>query len=145
MPEREDFPPTTLSEIDMSKSVRDRPPMSVVTFEMVDTYRTLYDDITDNGTVVQFVDRHALGELAVTICEMNELRNQLRTGGESIKAQGDRHMITKKNPAREALQRLYPVMMKLFSEFNMTPKARGNSFVGKGETSETKDDGFEDI
>ena len=129
----------------MSKSVRDRPPMSVVTFEMVDTYRTLYDDITDNGTSVHFVDRHALGELAVTICEMNELRNQLRTGGESVTAQGDRHMITKKNPAREALQRLYPVMMKLFSEFNMTPKSRGKDFGGRGETKETQGDGFEDI
>ena len=129
----------------MNKRVRDRPPASVCTFEMIDLYKTLYDDITDNGTTVQFVDRHALGELAVTMCEMNTLRKELRENGESQEMQGDRNVVTKKNPAREALQRLYPVLTKLLSEFNMTPKSRGKTFTGKGETSETINDGFEDV
>lgn len=106
---------------------------------------TLYDDVTHNGTTIQFVDRHALGELAVTMCEMNRLREELMEKGESIESQGDRNMVTKKNPARDALQKLYPIMMKLFSEFKMTPNSRGKNFSGKGESGRSSADGFDQI
>lgn len=129
----------------MSKSVRDNPPMSVTTFVEMDLYKTLYDDITDNGTTIHFVDRHALGELAVTQCEMRRLREELSEKGESIESQGDRNMVTKKNPARDALQKLYPVMMKLLSEFKMTPNSRGKNFSGKGETGKNTNDGFDEV
>ena len=129
----------------MQKSVRDNPPSSITSFEMINTYRTLYDDITENGTTINFVDRHALGELTITLCEMNQLRECLREQGEAVERMGDRNMITKKNPAREALQRMYPLMMKLFSEFNMTPKSRGKNFSGKGENANTKGDDFGDV
>jgi phage terminase small subunit len=115
----------------------------VVTFEMNDLYKTLFDDITDNGTTIHFVDRHALGELAVTLVEMNRLREELRENGEAIESQGDRNVVTKKNPARDALQKLYPVMMKLYSEFKMTPNSRGKNFSGKGEGGQTVNDGFD--
>ena len=114
-------------------------------FEMFDLYKTLYDDITHNGTTIQFVDRHALGELAVTLCEMNRLRIELTEKGESIESQGDRNMVTKKNPARDALQKLYPIMMKLFGEFKMTPGSRGKNFSGKGESKATVSDGFDEV
>tara|TARA_R110000850_G_scaffold273956_1_gene410973 strand:- start:681 stop:1034 length:354 start_codon:yes stop_codon:yes gene_type:complete len=114
-------------------------------FETEDLYRTIYDDITDNGTTIHFVDRHALGELAVTLCEMNRLRKELQENGESIESQGDRNMVTKKNPARDALQKLYPVMMKLFSEFKMTPNSRGKNFSGKGESGTTTKDDWDNI
>tara|TARA_R110000850_G_scaffold139535_4_gene260838 strand:- start:453 stop:848 length:396 start_codon:yes stop_codon:yes gene_type:complete len=111
----------------MSDNVRENPPMSVSDFDEGNQYRTLYDDITKNGTSIQYVDRHALGELAVTLCEMRRLRVELKTNGESMEVQGDRNQVTKKNPAREALQKLYPVMMKLFGEFKMTPNSRGRN------------------
>ena len=134
-----------ISEKFMARSVRDNPPSSVVTYEMQDLYKTLYDDITDNGTVIHFVDRHALGELAVCQCEMNKLREELAENGEAIERQGDRNKVTKKNPARDALQKLYPIMMKLFSEFKMTPNSRGKSFSGKGESGKNTNDGFNEI
>ena len=129
----------------MSRSVRSSPPSSVCGFEVEDLYRTIYDDITDNGTTIQFVDRHALGELAVTLCEMNRLRKELQENGESIESQGDRNMVTKKNPARDAIQKLYPVMMKRFSEFKMTPNSRGKNFSGKGESGTTTKDNWDDV
>ena len=129
----------------MTRSVRGSPPSSVTSFEAGDLYRTLYDDITLNGTNIQFVDRHALGELAVTLCQMNSLREELSEKGEALELQGDRNMVTKKNSAREALQKLYPVMMKLFSEFKMTPNSRGKNFSGKGESKDTVNDDFADI
>lgn len=129
----------------MARSVRTNPPSSVNTFETEDQYRTLYDDITGGGSTIHFVDRHALGELAVTLCEMNRLRKELQENGESVELQGDRNMVTKKNPARDALQKLYPVMMKLFSEFKMTPNSRGKNFSGKGESDKTTNDGWSDV
>ena len=129
----------------MTRSVRSNPPSSVDTFETEDLYRTLYDDITSGGGTIHFVDRHALGELSVTLCEMNRLRKELQDKGESIESQGDRNMVTKKNPARDALQKLYPVMMKLFSEFKMTPNSRGKNFSGKGEQGDNTKDNWDAV
>jgi hypothetical protein len=80
----------------MTRSVRISPPSSVGDFETNDLYKTLFDDITENGTAIHFVDRHALGELAVTLIEMNRLREELRENGESVELQGDRNKVTKK-------------------------------------------------
>lgn len=129
----------------MSDDVRLNPPMSVDNAEELSQYRTLYDDITKNGTAIQYVDRHALGELAVTLCEMRRLRDELKNNGESMEVQGDRNQVTKKNPAREALQKLYPVMMKLFGEFKMTPNSRGKTINPGNTPVGGSNDGFGDI
>lgn len=84
--------------------IRNNPPKSVVNFDEHEMYRSILADITKNGVTLKYQDRHSLGELAVTLCEMNRLRQELRTG-ESMVVQGDRNMITKKNPARDALEK----------------------------------------
>ena len=129
----------------MSTSIRDCPPISVDSEEIKDLYRTLFDDITSNGTQILFVDRHALGELAVTLHEMSVLRKDISANGESKETQGDRNVVTKRNPARDSLQKLYPVMIKLFAEFKMTPGSRGKNFSGKVEDPKTNNDGWEDV
>jgi len=131
----------------MSKSVRDNPPDSVryAGFSEQDRYRTLYDDITANGTVIHYVDRHALGELAVSLCQMDYLRQDINERGVAMEVEGDRARVTKRNPSLDAIQRLYPVVMKLFGEFKMTPNSRGKNFSGTGETPGTKDDGFGEV
>ena len=104
--------------------IRSNPPDSVVTFEEIQMYKTLYDDITDNGVLLQYHDRHSLGELAVILCEMNTLRAEIRKSGESLAVQGDRNVVTKKNPARDALEKIRPQSMRLMKEFKMTPSSR---------------------
>jgi hypothetical protein len=113
--------------------VRSNPPQSVETFEQIQMYRILYDDISDNGILLEYHHRHALGELATITCEMNDLRRELRTDGESKELQGDRHIITKKNPARDALEKIRSHQLKLMKEFNMTPSSAGKSkgIIGK--------------
>lgn len=128
------------------KSVRDNPPASVAgSWQSIDRYRTLYDDIVANGTTIQYVDRHALGELAVTLCQMDDLRNSISVKGTAMEVPGDRAMVTKRNPDLDALQKLYPVMMKLFSEFKMTPNSRGKQFGVGGESKGVGNDGFGDV
>lgn len=126
----------------MTKSVRDNPPASVVSFVEQDRYRTLYDDITGNGCVMQYVDRHALGELAVTMCQMDELRRDVNEKGTSMEVDGDRAVVTKRNPSVDALLKLYPIVMKLMNEFKMSPNSRGKGITGPGETGSTKGDNW---
>ena len=124
--------------------IRKNPPTSVSTFEHRQTYMTYYDDLTENGVILQYHDRHSLGELAVITCEMNELREELRTTGEYIEVQGDRNMITKKNPARDALEKLRPQQLRLMKEFKMTPNSRGKQ-VAVPESQGANADGWADV
>ena len=122
--------------------IRNHPPKSVVNFDEHEMYRSILADITKNGVTLKYQDRHSLGELAVTLCEMNRLRQELRDVGESMVVQGDRHMITKKNPARDALEKLRPAVLRLLKEFQMTPSSRGKTFgPSEGEVG----DGFDNI
>ena len=121
--------------------IRNNPPMSIVTFEQGQMYKTLYDDITENGILLQYHDRHGLGELAAIMCEMNDLRAEIRKDGESMEVQGDRNVVTKKNPARDALEKIRPHQIRLMKEFKMTPNSR-KANTGVPEHQGDKDDGF---
>lgn len=123
--------------------IRDNPPESVVEYEEHQMYKTLYDDITSNGVLLQYHDRHTLGELAVILCEMNTLRSELRKHGESMEVQGDRNKVTKKNPARDALEKIRPQAMRLMKEFKMTPSSRGKQ-SGVPESGK-QDDGWDEV
>ncbi len=124
------------------EELRDNPPESVVDMDEHEMYWSILKDITNNGVQLQYHDRHSLGELAVSICEMNRLRHELKENGESKEVQGDRNKITKKNPAREALEKLRPAVLRLMKEFQMTPSSRGKTF-GPQTGAGKPDDGFD--
>lgn len=128
--------------MDENERIKMNPPKSVTTFDENEMYRSLLSDITKNGVVLKYQDRHSLGELAVTLCEMNVLRQDIREKGESLEVQGDRNMVTKKNPSRDALEKLRAPMLRLMKEFQMTPSSRGKTF---GPSAGDTGDGFEDI
>lgn len=122
--------------------IRTNPPKSVVDMEEHEMYWSLLDDITNDGTELQYNDRHSLGELAVSICEMNRLRQDLKDRGEQIEVQGDRNTVTKKNASRDALEKLRSPVLRLMKEFKMTPNSRGKTF---GVSSTDTGDGFDAI
>ena len=134
-----------LGEDEMSeKPIRRNPPSSVRTFEEHEKYKVLYDDITDNDVILQYHDRHALAELAVTMCEMDRLRADLIDNGEWQEVQGDRNKIKKKNPARDALEKIRPAVLRLMKEFKMTPSSRGKTTIGLESGAKTED-GFDEV
>lgn len=113
----------------MLSEIEKNPPMSVTRFvytvEAIEMYRGLYRDITSNGVILQYNDRHALGELAVTMLECELLREELYTTGDAMSVNGDKgNQVTKKNPARDALEKIRPKMLQLMKEFKMTPASR---------------------
>ena len=73
----------------------------------------------------------------------NTLRAEIRKTGESLAVQGDRNVVTKKNPARDALEKIRPQSMRLMKEFNMTPSSRKS--VGSTLPSGTNDGGYGDV
>ena len=122
--------------------IKNNPPKSVVDVDEFEMYWSLLSDITNDGTELQYNDRHSLGELAVSICEMNRLRQDLKDRGEQIEVQGDRNTVTKKNASRDALEKLRAPVLRLMKEFKMTPNSRGKSF---GPAPTDKDDGFDEV
>jgi len=129
----------------MLSAIEKNPPRCVTNFvspvEAIEQYRTLYRDITTNGVVLQYNDRHALGELAVIMLECEILRETCYELGDAMQVQGDRNIVTKKNPARDALEKLRPKMYLLMKEFKMTPGSR-KAVVAGGGSGSPEDDEF---
>jgi hypothetical protein len=132
------------NKMSIIEKIRRNPPKSVVDMEEHEMYWSILNDISGNGVQLQYHDRHSLGELAVSICEMNRLRHELKTNGEAMEVQGDRNKVTKKNPARDALEKLRPAILRLMKEFQMTPSSRGKTF-GPQSGGGKDDDGFDSV
>jgi phage terminase small subunit len=112
------------------KTVKNSPPTSINTLEKHEMYRVLHDDIDSSGKKLEWVDRHALGDLACMIVERNALIEIIEDKGESYKTQGDRNIVEKKNPARTALEKIRPQIFAMMREFKMTPASRKSEFGG---------------
>lgn len=125
------------------EDIKKFPPKSINTIEKHEMYFQLYDDINSCGKKIEWVDRHALGDLAVMIIERNRLVNELEEKGEGYQSQGDRNIIERKNPARTALEKLRPQILALMREFKMTPASRKVEFSGFA--GQERSDGFEDV
>lgn len=125
--------------------IRENPPFSVVTAEQHDVYRTLYDDVTNNGVELQYQDRHALAELAVNLVDMSNLRRDITEKGTAMTVEGDKgSTVTKRNPSIDVLQKIQPVVIRLMKEFKMMPNSRKQTItgiVGGG----AGDDGWDDV
>lgn len=124
-------------------NIRDNPPRYINNLEKHEMYRQLYDDINSAGKKLEWVDRHALADLAIMIIERNNLIAEIESKGEAYESQGDRNVIERKNPARTALEKLRPQILTLMREFKMTPASRKVEFSGF--TGQEKDDGFGNI
>lgn len=125
--------------------IKGNPPFSVVTAEQNDVYRTLYDDITNNGIELQYQDRHALAELAVNLVDMHNLRKHITENGAAMTVTGDKgSTVTKRNPSIDVLQKIQPVVIRLMKEFKMMPNSRKQlmgGIVGGGDGN----DGWDDV
>lgn len=112
----------------------------------IEKYRELYRDIIGAGTQLQYSDRHALGDLAVMIVESEILRGELYEKGDAMEVNGDKgNVVTKKNPARDALEKLRPKIHAMMREFKMTPGSRKSVITNPGSGGSSLDAEFEDF
>lgn len=128
----------------MSKEVRNNPPSTIVTVMQGEFYRVLYDDITRDGKILQYQDRHVLAELAILSCEIVDLRRDITENGVMMKVQGDRNEVTKRNGACDVLATKLTAYHRLFKAFGMAPEYRPKMSGGEVPVQPT-DDGFDDL
>lgn len=125
-------------------NIREDEPDSIVSLQELDTYRTLYDDLTNNGIILKYHHRHALGELAVMLVEAKHLRQNIKTDGTYMTVNGDKgNSVTKRNPSCDVLEKLRPQIKAYFKEFKMTPLSQGK-VLGLSPT-DNDSDGFGDV
>lgn len=126
-----------------SLKVRENPPISINSWEKLNMYRILFDDITSNDVEIKWADRHALGDLAVMIVERDRLVNELEEKGEGIKLENNiRGDVTKKNFARTAVEKLRPQIANMMKEFKMTPASRN---IKLNNNNTPTGDGMDDV
>lgn len=125
-------------------SIREKPPGSIKTWEEGNMYRTLYDDISEGGVVLDKNHRHALAELALLVLEMQSLRAHINRHGASMTVNGDKgNTVTKRNPSVDALQKCRVQYLQFLKEFNMTPASNKKKLSLPGVQRE--DDGWDDV
>ena len=107
-------------------------------------YKYAYHKIKEHGTPVEKVDTLALGRLACNLMLVEKCEESINTDGIQVAVSGDRgHIVHKKNPALDLLNRAESLVKQYFKEFKMTPQSRGRQ-LSTGEGSDL-DDGFDDI
>ena len=136
--------PKTVINDRSSLEIREAYPNFVRSTLQVYYYQTMFDQIKDNGTVIQKVDNYALGMLAVNLALIDECNNSIEEKGMNMEYQGDRKMVLKRNPALDVLKDAQAAVRFYLAQFNMTPKSR-DKILGTGAPPMDSDDGFEDV
>lgn len=127
--------------------IRDNPPRQYIkTFEQIDMYKTLYDDFTRNGAVMQFKDRNTLAILAINILEAEEHRRHIDEHGVMMIVNGDKgNMITRKNFNAELLDKKENRIITLLKAFGAAPEYRSNTDNKAPVVTQSADDEWDDI
>jgi hypothetical protein len=128
--------------IDRTKfGIRDAYPNFIITELQIFYYQSMYDQIKDNGTVIQSVDTYGLGMLAFNMALVDDCNYSIANNGMNMEYQGDRKMVLKRNPALDVLKDAQAAVRFYLKEFKMTPTSRGK-VLSAGNNS---DDGFDDV
>jgi len=128
--------------VDRTKfGIRDAYPNFIITELQVFYYQSMYDQIKDNGTVMQSVDTYGLGMLAFNMALVDDCNYSIANKGMNMEYQGDRKMVLKRNPALDVLKDAQAAVRFYLKEFKMTPTSRGKILSAGNNT----DDGFDDV
>ena len=121
------------------------PPKFIRTDLQLQYYRDTLQKIKKNGTVLQNVDADGLGMLALNLAIVDECMADIADKGIHIEVQGDRNVVTKKNPAVDMLDKAQSAIRFYLKEFKMTPNSRGKTLGGGGNPAERDDDEFDKV
>ena len=105
-------------------------------------YHSMYSKIKDSGLVTDSRDVYALGMLAVNLALVDEATDDLEKNGFHLQVQGDRNVITKKNPALDVLKDAQSNVRAYLREFKMTPATRAKQLDSGNPAGH---DGFDDL
>lgn len=119
-------PPVEPREIN---EIRDLPPSFIRTEDELKYYHELYDILIKNGQAIEERDKFGLGMLAFNYAQVDTLSLEL-VNGVHLQVQGDRQIVSKKNPAIDAMEKVQQQIKFWSKEFRMTPNSRGKTLTG---------------
>ena len=121
--------------------IREQPPSSINTDDLIVMYRELYDDIVSTGRVLLATDRHPLAMLANILVGIETAQDSLNRDGLMIETPSHRgDMIIKINKNADHLDKLTSKSITLFRAFGMAPNYRKDSVA---DTLQDDEDGWE--
>ena len=130
--------------IDRTKlGLRDAYPNFIITELQIFYYKSMYDQILVNGTVMQNVDSYGLGMLAFNMALVDDCNYSIANFGMNMEYKGDRKMVLKRNPALDVLKDAQAAIRFYLKEFNMTPGSRGK--VLNPNPAGGSSDGFDEV
>jgi hypothetical protein len=124
--------------------IKDGWPNFIITELQIFYYQSMYEQIKENGTVIQTVDSYGLGMLAFNMALVDDCNYSIANDGMSMEYKGDRKMVLKRNPALDVLKDAQAAVRFYLKEFKMTPNSRGK-ILGDGIPSGGDDDGFDKV
>lgn len=112
--------------IDRTKfGIKDAYPNFIITELQIFYYKSMYEQIKHNGTVMQNVDAYGLGMLAFNMALVDDCNYSIANHGMNMEYRGDRKMVLKRNPALDVLKDAQAAIRFYLKEFKMTPGSRG--------------------
>ena len=130
--------------VDRTKfGIRDAFPNFIITELQIFYYQSMYDQIKQNGTVMQNVDAYGLGMLAFNMALVDDCNYSIANDGMSMEYRGDRKMVMKRNPALDVLKDAQTAVRFYLQQFCMTPGSRGKT-LNTG-TGNDDSDGFGEV
>jgi P27 family predicted phage terminase small subunit len=126
------------------QSLIDNPPRFLRTEDQFSYYNEIIDLLAEHQVPITTQDTFSLGVLALNLSLLDECADSIAEEGMLMKVQGDRHEISKVNPA-VALQKEAQTAIRFYcKEFGMSPNSRGKGLMVKPLSGDKKD-GFEDL
>ena len=127
--------------------IRNNPPSwLIVTDEQEELYKTIYDDLTKNGAILQYKDRTTLAILTVNLIEAKGYRAHVAEHGVMMVVNGDKgNPITRKNTNAELLDKKEARIITLLRAFGAAPEYRTASENKNTVQTQSDNDGFGEI
>ena len=110
-------------------------------------YIYLVDLLVNNDVAIKLQDAPALAAFAICLATLDECSESIANDGMMMRVQGDRHQISKINPAIAMQKSAMIELRTFFREFQMSPNSRGSLGAGGGlpNPNSGKDDGFDKL
>lgn len=104
-------------------------PRLITSDEQLHYYNWIVDTCYNEDVAIKDQDAMAIATFAINLALLDECASSIAQDGMMMNVQGDRHEITKVNPAVAMQKEAQTALRFYFKEFHMSPSSRGNNSI----------------
>lgn len=127
------------------QELKENIPQLVRSDEQIYYYNWIVDLLNDNDVPIKLQDAPAIATFALNLALLDECASSISQHGMMMEVQGDRHMISKVNPAVALQKEAQTALRFYYKEFQLSPNSRGSGGTHIPNPKAGKDDGFDDV